>query len=202
MFSQTHQFSYTVPYRFIETNGRSHDGLGDILLNYRYQAYFDERNLRGFAPRLSLVLPTGDANRGFGDDTFGGQINLPFSTAIRDSWFVHLNAGLTYLPNAGVDREQHLLHFNLGSSIIYAATRDIHFLLEWVGGWNEMPKSSGTLHREFAAIISPGVRKAFNLPNDAQLVLGIAAPIGLTRSAPDFGVLFYLSFEHLFQKRK
>src|SRR5437667_1598099 len=35
VFSQTHQFSYTIPYRFIETGGRSHNGVGDILLNYR-----------------------------------------------------------------------------------------------------------------------------------------------------------------------
>src|ERR1041384_3024217 len=39
VFSQRHQFSYTVPYYFLESGGQSKDGLGDILLNYRYQAY-------------------------------------------------------------------------------------------------------------------------------------------------------------------
>src|SRR3954466_6736869 len=36
-FSQTHQLSYTIPYLFID-DGDSRDGLGDIILNYRFQA--------------------------------------------------------------------------------------------------------------------------------------------------------------------
>jgi len=44
------------------------------------------------------------------------------------------------------------------------------------------------------------VRKAFNLRGGSQFVLGIAAPIGLTRSAPDYGVFLYVSFEHSFVK--
>jgi hypothetical protein len=47
------------------------------------------------------------------------------------------------------------------------------------------------------AIISPGARYAFNL-SAGQLVLGIGAPIGLTKAALDYGVIFYLSFEHRF----
>lgn len=51
----------------------------------------------------------------------------------------------------------------------------------------------------FSAVISPGARYAFNL-SAGQLVLGVAAPIGLNRAAPDYGVIFYLSFEHRFLK--
>jgi hypothetical protein len=47
------------------------------------------------------------------------------------------------------------------------------------------------------ALISPGARYAFNLPN-AQLVVGVAVPIGLTSESPDYGLFFYLSFEHPF----
>ena len=36
--------------------------------------------------------------------------------------------------------------------------------------------------------------------NDSQLVLGLAAPVGLTRAAPDFGAFLYFSFEHRFAK--
>jgi len=55
-----HQLSYTVPYNLIETGGQSRHGVGDVLLNYRFQAYYDEKTLTAFAPRFSLVLPTGD----------------------------------------------------------------------------------------------------------------------------------------------
>ena len=202
VFSQKHQLSYTVPYNYVRSGGLSDDGVGDVLLNYRYQAYYDEKTLRAFAPRFSLVLPTGDAQRGFGEDTVGSQVNLPFSTALGDKWFVHLNAGTTFLPDAASATGRGLWHYNLGASAIYAATRNIHFLVEWLGVWNETPNANGNLHHEFASVISPGVRKAFNFQSGSQLVLGVAAPIGLTGSAPDYGVFLYFSFEHSFLKGK
>ena len=194
MGSQTHQFSYTTPYSFMESDGEKINGPGDMLLNYRYQAYFNEQTLTAFAPRLSLVLPTGDET--FGDDTVGTQINLPFSTALGDNWFIHANAGTTWLPDAGSANERDLVHFNLGSSVIYAATKDLHFMVEWIGNWNDQGDG-----REFESVISPGARKAFNFANDSQLVLGVAAPIGLNKRSPDFGVFLYCSFEHFFQRK-
>lgn len=202
IFSQTHQFSYTVPYSFVRSDEQSSDGVGDVLLNYRYQAYFNKDSLTAFAPRVSLVLPTGDESKGFGDNSWGYQFNLPFSTAFGDKWFAHANAGLTFLPNAGGETRNDLLHYNLGASVIYAAKPDLHLMLEWIGNWNEGLSDLGGLRREDASIISPGVRKAFNYANDSQLVVGIAAPIGLSGPAPDFGVFLYLSFEHFFKKQK
>ena len=78
IFSQTHQLSYTVPYNFAAAGGRSANGFGNVLLNYRYQAFFNPETLTALAPRASLILPTGDHNRGFGEDTPGMQLNLPF----------------------------------------------------------------------------------------------------------------------------
>ena len=200
LFSQTHQLSYTLPYSFAESGNRARNGLGDLLLNYRYQAFFDERSLAAFAPRLSLILPSGDSRRGFGEDTVGGQINLPFSTAIGSRWFAHLNIGATFLPDAASARRRDLRHFNLGASAIYAGTRDVHFLCEWIGNWEEGLNSHDRRRREFSSILSPGVRKAFNFSNGSQLVLGVAAPFGLTGSAPDYGIFLYVSFEHFFER--
>ena len=193
--SQEHQLSFTAPYSYLKTGEESDHGVGDVLLNYRYQAYFNEETLRAFAPRFSFVLPTGGED--FGDETLGYQVNLPFSTAIGDRWFVHLNAGVTWLPEAGSGDERDLLNGNVGGSVIYAAIRDLHFMAEWIGNWED----DGDDH-EFVSVISPGVRKAFNFANDSQLVVGIAAPIGLTNSSPDFGVFLYCSYEHFFRRSK
>jgi hypothetical protein len=202
LFSMAHQLSYTVPYGIVRESGDSKSGVGDVLLNYRYQAWFDEKTLGAFAPRFSLVLPTGDEDRGFGEDTLGYQVNLPFSSAIGKDWFVHLNAGATFLPDAASANGRDLQHFNLGGSAIYAATRDVHFLVEWLGNWNESLNSSGRARHEFSSVVSPGVRKAFNWSSGTQLVVGIAAPIGLTASAPDYGAFLDFSFEHAFLKSK
>jgi hypothetical protein len=196
VFSQTHQLSYSVPYSFVRTQGQWTDGVGDMLLNYRYQALFKEDTLTALAPRFSLVLPTGDEDRGFGYGTIGYQWNLPFSTAIGDRLFAHANAGLTFLPDVGEQPEHDLLHYNLGASLIYCFNSNFHFMLEWVGVWNETVGISNGTEHEFASIISPGVRYAFNFRNGSQLVLGLAVPLGLTSSTSDIGGLLYLSFEH------
>src|SRR5215813_4949080 len=73
VFSQTHQFSYTIPYGFLWNNGQESDAFGDVLLNYRYQAYFDEKSLTALAPRFTLVLPTGSVVEGFHEGVLGYQ---------------------------------------------------------------------------------------------------------------------------------
>jgi len=198
VFSQMHQFSYTIPYVFAEDD----HGMADVRLNYRLQALTEAEFTPAFAPRLSLVLPTGDRDKGFGTGVVGYETNLPFSKIISDRWTLHFNAGMSIFPNV---RNHHLKNYNLGASAIYAVSRDFNFMLETVAGWNE-DIAEGALEAETTvdgattALISPGARYAFNLPNDAQLVFGAALPIGITSDSPDWGVFFYCSFEHPFTR--
>jgi hypothetical protein len=198
VFSQRHQFSYTVPYESFHEAGARENGFGDILLNYRFQALFEGANLPAFAPRVSLVLPTGNEDKGLGTGTVGYQLNLPFSKVLHDRWTVHANAGLTVYP----DWHSHTpVSYNLGGSAIYAVSRDFNLMLEAVGYWNSEVDETLRVNDEFQAILSPGVRYAFNWP-DYQLVLGLAVPVGLNRDSPDVGVFLYVSFEHVWQKLK
>jgi hypothetical protein len=50
--------------------------------------------------------------------------------------------------------------------------------------------------------VSPGVRWAHNFKNGLQIVPGVAVPVGVGSSQGEVGVIFYLSFEHPFGKRK
>ncbi len=214
VFAQTHQFSYTVPYIFLDEDGEHASGIGDVLLNYRYQLFKDQGAFPAFAPRFSAVLPTGDEDRGFGDGRAGVQFNLPISKTLSDRVYVNFNGGLTYLPDVRVrlsdDRRSRgldLLSFNLGGSVIYAVTDDLHFLLEVV--WNSDQGLQEKRRRDeddpFAdrdrsqdVVISPGLRWAINLEGGLQIVPGIAVPIGLSEDAIDYGVFFYFSIEHPF----
>jgi hypothetical protein len=193
LFGQTHQLSYTVPYSFQDSGGVKVDGIGDVLLNYRLQVLTESETRPAFAPRISLILPTGDASKGLGDDTLGYQFNLPLSKIVSDRWSIHANAGLTFLPDVG---GHNFINFNLGASAIYAATSHLNFMLEAVGEWNESYNGTNR-ERDFSALLSPGVRYAFNF-HDAQMVLGLGVPVGVTEAAPDYGVFFYFSFEHRF----
>ena len=43
----------------------------DMRLNYRLQAFMEDKYMPAFAPRFSLVLPTGDSDKGFGAGVVG-----------------------------------------------------------------------------------------------------------------------------------
>ena len=196
VFSQTHQFSYTIPYMFMNNA----NGPADIRLNYRLQALMESECVPAFAPRLTLVLPTGNKQKGFGNGRVGYETNLPFSKIVGDRWTVHFNAGMSIFPDV---RGHDLINYNLGGSGIYAITRDFNLMLEMVANWNEevnfaVKTARATVDRTMTALISPGFRYAFNCPNDLQIVAGAAAPIGITSDSPDWGLFFYLSFEYPF----
>jgi len=198
VFSQTHQFSYTIPYIFTEDD----NGMEDMRLNYRLQALTEDEYTPAFAPRLSLVLPTGDRDKGFGAGLVGYETNLPFSKIVSDRWTLHSNAGMSVFPNV---RDHHLTNYNLGASAIYAVSRDFNLMLETVAGWNDDIAEGAfafeeTVDRTTTAIVSPGARYAINFANDTQLVIGAALPIGLTSDSPDWGMFFYCSFEHSFTR--
>jgi len=192
IFSQTHQFSYTAPHTFTEDE----NGFADVRLNYRLQALMESDCAPAFAPRLSFVLPTGNADKGFGRDRVGYEINLPFSKIASDRWTLHFNAGGSLFPNV---RDHDLWNYNLGGSAIYAVSKDLNLMLESVAIWEEDVDLARHVDRTVTALVSPGARYAFNLPN-AQLVVGVAVPIGLTSESPDYGLFFYLSFEHPFMR--
>jgi hypothetical protein len=196
VFSQLHQFSYTIPYTFVE-NGGSENGFEDIRLNYRLQALTEGDRTPAFAPRFSFVLPTGDADKGFGHDRLGYEINLPFSKIGSDRWTVHFNSGASLFPDVN---GRNLTNYNLGGSAIYAVSANFNLMLESVANWEEDVDDAKHVDRTVTGLLSPGARYAFNLPNDAQLVVGVALPIGITSDAPDYGLFFYCSFEHPFTR--
>ena len=92
--SQTHQFSYTVP---VSGMGGS-AGIGDVLINYRYQWWLEGAGRPAFSPRISIILPSGSEDEGRSAGGVGWQVNMPFSKQQGDLYF-HWNGGFTWLPN-------------------------------------------------------------------------------------------------------
>ena len=203
IFSQNHQFSYTIPsYHLVETGDRQ-NGLGDVLLNYRYQLLKEEESELAFAPRFSLILPSGSRRRGTGHGVVGYEWGLPFSKKINGQFALHGNFGLSYLPKAraplesgGLSSKHSLVSYNLGASAIYAVSRRVHLMLEWLGDFEESIDDNGGTRRSFEPVLSPGVRAAIVDQPMLQIIAGVAAPIGLNRKADNYGALIYLSIEH------
>jgi Putative MetA-pathway of phenol degradation len=191
--SQVHQFSYTAPYSWLRSDGQDVQGIGDILLNYRWQALTESASTPAFAPRLSLILPSGDHDKGTGNGSWGYQVNLPLSKIVSNRVTLHGNAGLTSFFD--VD-ERRPTSVNLGGSAIYALSRDTNLLIETLAEWTETVGPARDIEREFALTVLPGVRHAFNFPDSSQLVVGLGAPITFSGGNIDYGAFLYLSFEH------
>ena len=204
LFSQRHQLSYTIPILFMGGGGVSIDGISDIALHYRYQALSESDKLPAFAPRFSVIMPTGDKNKGLGSGVVGYQINLPASKKFLKLWHAHFNMGATLLPGveqnliSGGNIREDLISFNLGFSAIYLLKNNFNFMLEFLTESEQELNVSGTKDRFTSVVLSSGLRYAINTLNGAQWVLGAAAPISLTDNGNDYGIFFYFSFEHSF----
>jgi hypothetical protein len=207
VFSQDHQFSYTIPSsHFIDGSDRIY-GIDDILLNYRYQALYEGDLLPAFAPRFSLILPTGNRDRGTGDGVVGYQWNLPFSKKLTSVFAMHANLGVTYLPRvrareggstAPLSSSHSLVTYNFGASGIFALFPRFHLMLEWVGIMQESINDAGKPKRDFLPVLSPGFRAAIVNEEKLQVVVGAAMPIGLNRKAANQSAFLSLSIEHHF----
>jgi hypothetical protein len=208
--SQTHQFSYTLPFQHVSERGDGDfaaGGMCDMMLNYRLQVFDGQNEPFAFAPRFSLILPTGDSEKGLGNDRVGYQVNLPMSYE-KGHWACHLNAGMTVTPDVVVGLAPEfsatgrtLNGYNFGLSVIREVTRDFHLMLESVVYLDENLLEEATRDRTTQVILSPGFRWLVFEPGEAQCVVGMGVPIGLSRDAPDIGALFYMSVEHRFRPK-
>lgn len=192
---ETHQFSYTLPY-LKKNDVTSEVGLGDILLNYRYQLVQQE-NL-SIAPRLSVVLPTGDYKKNLGFGVAGLQFNQAVSIQINEKWVNHWNAGFAFTPNAknSAGDTATVVGYNFGTSAIYAWTEKTNFLCEFVVSSSESVVGPSQKESSTSYLIVPGFRTAFQV-GDTEVVPGLAATIGFGPSAVEHetGAFAYLSFE-------
>jgi len=170
-----HQLSYTLPF---SGTGRA-SGIGDVLLNYRYQLREEDAGGPAISPRLSLILPTGSESRGLGDGTLGVQFNAPVSKQYGN-FYVHGNAGYTWLPD--VRRSA----FLAGSGIWRVAPM-FNLMLEAVVEFDD------------SVTLSPGFRKGWNIGSH-QLVIGAAVPITRADGRSTTALLTYLSYELPFRK--
>lgn len=186
-----HQLSTTIP---VLNNGET--GLGDILLNYRYQAIY--LNRFAFSPRFSLILPTGNWQKGLGSGVLGYQLSLPFSFLLSTKIATHYNLGVTFTPDAknadGSKFDQTI--YNYGLSVIFLLCKNFNFMFEVVGNRTYVKATNINTVITNSLFINPGMRYAFNFKSGLQIVPGLAIPIGLGSSSAASGVFAYLSFEH------
>ena len=199
---ERHQLSYTLAFQHAGAFPSSGAGIGDVMLNYRYQLVGNGDAMIAFAPRLSLIFPTGDTSVGRSLGGFGIQTSLPMSVVVTKKLVTHWNAGATFVPqaqDASGDRA-FTAGYNLGQSFIWLAKPRVNFMLETVFANTQSAIARDKTAWGRSLLLSPGVRWAYNFENGLQIVPGVAVPIGVGPSAGEKAILLYLSFEHPFRK--
>jgi hypothetical protein len=193
-----HQLSYDL---FLIRSGHE-TGLGDVRINYRYQAIGTGLTRLAVAPRLSVTLPTGDWKKGQGIGAAGVETMLPVSYVLSPLFTTHFDAGLALTPsarNTAGDRAN-VYAITLGHSLILTTHPNVQFLVETLYDRDQVVTGKGTTDWTDDLVISPGVRGAINFASGLQIVPGIAVPIGVGPSHGERGVFLYLSFEHPFKR--
>ncbi len=198
--SLKHQLSLTASVNESGNYREFGPGWGDTAINYRYQLVGSGETRLAIAPRLSMLLPTGDSSAGRSYGGWGLQTNLPFSLVLNRYLVTHWNAGVTWIPSGQNAQHQHaaLVNPNLAQSTVWLIKPRFNALCEVVWTSNASVTAPGQTARQQALFISPGVRWAYNFKSGLQIVPGVGMPIGAMGAAGQKGAIFYLSFEHPF----
>jgi hypothetical protein len=196
--SPRHQLSYTLTALHSGEQPASGAGFGDVILNYRYQLLGNGAAKVAFAPRFSVLLPTGNYRLGRGTGGAGIQGLLPLSVVLNRKLVTHWNAGTTIIPNARntVGETGTTFGYNLGQSFVWLAHPRFNVLLETVFNRSQQVTGPKTTEWTSGLLLSPGIRWAYNFKNGLQIVPGVAVPLGVGPSSGQKGVFLYLSFEH------
>ncbi len=191
-----HQLSVTLPVLSAERDSAQ---LGDLLLNYRLQAL----GLGGIgslavAPRLSLVLPTGDYRIATGRGVVGLQLNLPASIDLSPHLVAHVNAGLTVTPGAKspTGASASTVDTSAGFALVWLPFTWVNALIEVAHLTTEEVAADQKTARGSRLLANPGVRFAVTFPSGLQIVPGVSLPVQLAPDSLTLTVLAYLSFEH------
>ncbi|PYP76820.1 MAG: hypothetical protein DMD35_17160 [Gemmatimonadetes bacterium] len=194
---QRDQLSYTLPFQSSDGSGGS---IGDVALNCRRQVLGQDDDPVWFAPRLSLVVPSGSARKGTGAGGPGLQVNLPLSVLVDRALVTHWNAGASVTrARSASGRRGTIRSVSAGASAIWLAAPTFNVMLEAAWDRTEALGDVGARAAEDHFVVLPGVRAAINLPRDVQIVPGVGVPIGVGPSRGERDLFLYLSVEHPFR---
>lgn len=191
--SQTHQFSYEIPYKFLEASDKT--GIGDFKLNYRNEFFRTDSVVT--TGRLSLTTASGAYKDGFGVGTSSYEVSLVASVKVSEQWSQHWNVGASITPkaknSADVSADNSRYFWNMSN--VYYITEKFNFMLELTTALEETTTAADKTDWGSSFVASPSFRYAIDV-GDWQFVPGIAAPANLGQNAGQNNqTLVYLSIE-------
>ncbi|HET7042919.1 MAG TPA: hypothetical protein VFI13_12915, partial [Gemmatimonadales bacterium] len=163
-----------------------------------YQAVGGEGKKVWVAPRLSALVPLGDADKLGGNGGWGLEGVIPVSWEVRKFLTLHGNLGATWRPSAenGTGASAATVEPYVGASAIVFITPMFNLMAESLWRDGSAVVADGKTASSWDQAVTLGARYGINFSSGLQVVPGFAwmPAVGdeATRS------FLYLSFEHPF----
>ena len=190
------QLSFTLTSASVD----GHTGVGDTLINWRLQLVGDGHARFALAPRISLVVPTGDTDHV--PDTGGGGLEVawPASWVLSDTLVSHTDVGASRIHRAHdtAGNKADLERIFAAQSFVWLLRPRFNLMLEALWERADRVGGPGLAPTTESLFLSPGLRFAQNLQR-LQIVYGVGFPMEVGKGEGDRSVLLYLSFEHPFK---
>ena len=149
--------------------GRAY-GAADLSFGVKYVIVEHQRNIPAVIIGLEAGLPTGDRERELGE---GAYELTPFVALLKDFGSVSVQGNFGWARHVTGARED---QWNYNWALAVPAFKHkAHFLVELNGDWGHEPRCS----------FSPGFK--YQLKSETEI--GLAVPLGLSGSAPDWGIV-------------
>ena len=183
--SPRHQLSYTLIAVHSGDQPTSGTGFGDVILNYRYQLLGNGESKVAFAPRFSVLLPTGDYRLERGAGGAGIQGLLPLSVVVTRKLVTHWSVGTTIIPNAknALGETGTTFGYNFGQSFVWLAHPRFNVLLETVFNRSQQVTEPKSTEWTSGLLLSPGIRWAYNFKKGFKLFPVSPSRLGLGLAA-------------------
>lgn len=195
---KVHQLSYEIP--MANTDSSNRGGVGDMVLNYRWQPL----NKDGFllAERFGLITPTGSVKNGTGSGAYGFEFTQAATLTVNDRLINHWNLGFSMIPNAKTSAhnfKRTVSSYSAASSLIYLLSDNFNLMLESVISSTQQVDEFGQKSALTSVILNPGMRFAIDLDyKETQIVPGISFPVDVINAPTERSILVYLSIEPKF----
>jgi hypothetical protein len=204
--NEKHQLSFSFNYGSIKKQNiaTQETGLGDALISYR-PLLFGKNSQALVVPRISLVIPSGNAFKGLGAGGWGSEFALAISKRIIPSVVTHYNIGYRWIWQADyyafsndgrpVKSERDCTTKTFGMSAVWLLRPQINLLVEYVINATRNYQTT-TWVNSTNSIINPGIRCAIT-SGKMQIVPGFGLPLNFTGNRfSGAGAIFYISIEH------